>query len=182
MDVTVRAGQQARQSNVQETQVEGEDLIEFGAFFSQFNSASQGLKSVGDLAMPSTELTQGMTSNQGMDDHQSSQPLIGSDAGRGEPSDKTEPADDVTAARKLLSEQRHKDHQMGNKNARVAKVKRDERQSIADHQVEVALSKDVYNETLSEQMGADEFEVNQDLPRTHPLPPALIGSRCRRLY
>ena len=68
MDVTVRASQQARQSHVQETQSESEELIEFGAFFSQFNSASQGLQSVGDLGMPSNELTQGMTSNDGMDE------------------------------------------------------------------------------------------------------------------
>jgi flagellar hook-length control protein FliK len=160
MDVTVRASQQARQSHVQETQNEGEALIEFGAFFSQFNSASRGLKSVGDLAMPNTELTQGMTSNEGMDDHRSSQSLIESDKGREDLSEQVESSDDVTAARKLLSEQRHKDHQMDNKHARVAKSKRDDRQSAVDQQDEAALTKEGGSDVLSEQMYQSDVDAS----------------------
>lgn len=163
MDVTVRASQQARQSHVQEAQTESEELIEFGALFSQFNGIARGLQSLGDLTLPSNELTQGMKSDPHDSDESSAKEMIQSD----DPdlsrrsSDDSHDADDVKAAQALLSEQRQQKPKTDGATRENQEISREDSQRKADDLAEVLRQTKTQDSAEIEQLSADAYVAVQ---------------------
>jgi flagellar hook-length control protein FliK len=162
MDVTVRASQQARQSHVQEAQTESEELIEFGALFSQFNGIAQGLQSLGNLTLPSSELTRGMESDPHYSDKSSSKEMIQSDdADTSRQPEDDHDTDDVKAAHVLLSEQRQQKPKTEDSARNKQEIGREDSERKADELAHVLRQSKSEGNAETDHLSADAYVAAQ---------------------